>query len=50
MCYPVIHIKFLNDVRDEVDEDVVCLGLVEKFALVNFLNIEVSIDWNFHYT
>lgn len=50
MSDPVVHIQLLDDVGDEVDEDVVGLGLVKQFLLVQSLDVEVSVDWNLNYS
>ena len=43
---PIVHVELSNDAWDESDENIIGLGLVEEFTLVDFLDVEVPVDWN----
>ena len=49
MSDPVVHVEFLNDLNEEHYEHIEGLGFVKQLLLVNFLNIEVLVDWDLHY-
>lgn len=46
MSDPIVHVKLSNDTRDESDKDIIGLGLVKEFTLVDLLYVEVPVDWN----
>lgn len=45
---PVIAVQLLNDGLEELGENMVCFRLIKELPLVQFLTIEILIDWDLH--
>jgi len=49
MSDPIVHIEFRNNRREEIYKHIKCLSLKEELSLVQLLDIEVFVYWNFNY-